>query len=380
MNAASALAGIPQRARPRRVGGYTLVEILIAMVLGLIVVAGLEQIYVSGRVVNRIIDNTGTLTENGRFAMEFFARDIRLAGYFSCGGAKAVLANALNEETFWTRLQGIDGYDGGTDIRAAEPLPDVFDALPDPLDGRDVLVLRYADLRRAMVVDAGGHDPGNDRFLFDTTHPFARGDVLVLNDAACHQTAVFQVMGAYNEPPVFYISYDPDATTAVPGNCTDNLAGEYDCDDPDRALAERQPADNFVDAEVTPLILRAFFVALQPADECTPSVDDCAAVSRCPTLYVMGTDVPGAVPVLRDVADLEITYGVDTDIVPHQMGSGDADVDAYLDAHEIRAQDVWHQVISVRIRLDLINADCRTVDFVTTTALRNSATGDLLTY
>jgi len=369
-------------ATPRswRTAGFTLVEILIAMFLGLLVVGALGQIYVSGRVVNRVIENSATLNENGRFAMEFFARDIRLAGYFACGGAKSMMADALSEETFWTRLQGIEGFDGGDLLIAADTLPDVFDALPPPLAGRDVFAVRYADLRRSMRISPGDLDLGNDRFLFDTTHPFVAGDVLVVNDAACHQAGVFQVMYAYNDSGNHSISYDPDATNADPGNCTDKLAGEYTCADPDRALKEANPVDNFVGGVLTPLTVRTFFVANRPADECTPTAIDCAAIAHCPTLYVAGTDVAGAVPVLPDVTDLEVTYGIDADIEAGQPASGDADVDAYLSAHEIRAQGLWHKVISMRIQLQLTNADCRRVDFVTTTALRNSAGGGLLAY
>jgi type IV pilus assembly protein PilW len=363
-----------------RAGGFSLVEILIGMTLGLLVVGALGQIYVGGRVVNHIIEDTATLNENGRFAMEFLNRDIRLAGYFACGGAKSRIANALDGETFWLRLQGIEGFDGGTDARAAEALPSVFDALPTPLDGRDLFVIRYADQRRVLRVTAGDLDLGNDRFVFDTTQPFAQGDVVVLNDAACHQASVFQVMDAYNADGYHAISYDPDSATVVPGNCTGKLAGEYACDDPDRSASERDPLDGFVGAELTPLVARTFFVAELPADDCTPTTSDCAAIAACPTLYLAGTDAPNGVPVLRDVTDMEVTYGIDADIDEDLVGSGDADVDAYLGAHEVNAQDRWHQVISVRIDLELTNADCNQVHFQTTTALRNSATGSLLAY
>ena len=365
----------------RRAGGFTLVEILIALVLGLLVVGALGQLYVGGRVVNRVIETSATMNEEGRFAMEFFARDIRLAGHFSCGGAKAKLANAVDGQTFWTILRGLDGYDGGEPSSiAAETLPSVFSDWPSPLPGRDILVLRYADLRRSMPVTTGDFELGNDRFRFDTTHPFAEGQILILNDASCVQTSVFQAVHAYNNDNDHSVSYDPDATTASPGNCTSHLAGEYDCTDPDRTFKERDPLDSFVNAELAPLTVRAFFVANQPTNQCTPTAEHCAAIANCPTLYVAGNDVPGAVPVLPDVTDLELTYGIDDDIERDQPGSGDADVDAYLRADQVRAGDLWHQVLSVRLHLELTNADCRTVEFDLTTALRNSATGALLSY
>lgn len=359
--------------------GFSLVELMIAMLLGLLVVGALGQIYVGSRDVNRIIANAVTLNENGRFAMELFTRDIRLAGYFSCGGAKSKVAHALRAETFWLRLEGITGFDGGGDAQSPDTLPSAFDTLPAPLAGTDVLVVRYADVRRGRIVRSGEMDIGNKRFVFASRHPFALGQVLIANDAACDQTSVFQVVSSINSGS-FIVSYDKNATTVSPGNCSNHLAGDYSCADADRTLRERDPADRFVNAQLTPLTARAYFVANLPSSECTPTAASCAALAQCPTLYTAGADVTGAVPVLRDVTDLEISYGIDSAVNENVPGSGDASVDFYLDATEVMAQGRWHQVISIKVDLSITNADCVQVDFVTTTALRNSPTGNLLAY
>ena len=106
---------VNKSAKQCKTSGFSLLELMIAMTLGLLVIAGLGQLYVGGRDANRIIDNTARLNDNGRFAGEFLARDLRLAGYFSCGGPKANVANAINAQTFWFKLQGIEGYDGEED-------------------------------------------------------------------------------------------------------------------------------------------------------------------------------------------------------------------------------------------------------------------------
>ncbi len=69
---------------------------MIALMLGLVVVGGLTQVYLGGRDANRIVDHTTALNDNGRFAMEFFSRDLRMAGYFTCGGNSAHIANAVD--------------------------------------------------------------------------------------------------------------------------------------------------------------------------------------------------------------------------------------------------------------------------------------------
>ena len=363
-----------------RHAGFSLVELMIAMMLGLLVVGALGQVYVGGRDVNRIITNAATLNESARFAMEFFTRDIRLAGYFSCGGAKSKVANALRNETFWLKIVGIEGFDGGDDVRAADTLPSEFSTLPTPLAGTDVLAVRYADVRRGRIVGSGNMDLANNRFVFTTPPAYPLGQVLMVNDEACDQTSVFQVVGSQSTTASFVISYDKNATAVAPGNCTNKLAGDYACGDADLALAERDPTDRFVNAQLTPLTSRAYFVANLPRADCQPTTSTCAALANCPTLYTAGLDTAGAVAMLRDVTDLEVVYGIDDEVDRNSPGSGDASADRYLNAQEVTSQDRWHQVISVQIQLEITNADCKAMDFVTTTALRNSPTGSLLAY
>jgi type IV pilus assembly protein PilW len=359
--------------------GFSLVELMIAMTLGLLVVGALTQVYLGGRDVNRIISHAATLNENGRFAMEFFSRDIRLAGYFSCGGAKSDVANALNHETFWFQLAGLEGFDGGETGRAADVLPEIFDSLPTPLPLSDVLVVRYADARRTLLVGTNALDLANKRIKFNQRHPFALGQVAIVNDAACSQTSVFQVVAVGNSAGTgYFISYDKDIDDVEPGNCTNDLAGDYACGDSNRELEERAPADGFRNAQITPLNARAFFIANLPSQQCRPTAVNCPAIANCPTLFTAGADTDGAVPILRDVTDMQILYGIDTNVDEAEPGSGDASVDMYLNAQEVSGQNRWHQVISIKVNIEITSADCVEVPFETTTALRNSTTGTLL--
>ena len=76
--------------------GLTLVEILIALALGLVVVLVVGQIYLSGRQSYRTQTGFGSMQENGRFAMYFLQRDIRMAGFprvLGPGGTLPVVAS-----------------------------------------------------------------------------------------------------------------------------------------------------------------------------------------------------------------------------------------------------------------------------------------------
>lgn len=61
--------------------GFTLIELLIATTLGLIVSAGMLQIFTSNTRINASLANLSSLQETGQFAMEYLSRDIRAAGY-----------------------------------------------------------------------------------------------------------------------------------------------------------------------------------------------------------------------------------------------------------------------------------------------------------
>jgi len=65
----------------RRQHGLTLVELMIAMVLGLVLVAGAIQLLVSNKQSYRLQDSLSRLQENGRFAIQLLSDDIRMSGF-----------------------------------------------------------------------------------------------------------------------------------------------------------------------------------------------------------------------------------------------------------------------------------------------------------
>ncbi len=64
--------------------GMTLIEILVAMTLGAFLLTGVMQIFLNSKQTYRMQDNLSRMQENGRFAMEFIAREIRTADYKAC--------------------------------------------------------------------------------------------------------------------------------------------------------------------------------------------------------------------------------------------------------------------------------------------------------
>ncbi len=61
--------------------GLTLIELMVALVISLLILAGLFTVYQSNQRGNRFNDGLTRTQENGRFAVDFLARDIRQAAF-----------------------------------------------------------------------------------------------------------------------------------------------------------------------------------------------------------------------------------------------------------------------------------------------------------
>lgn len=63
--------------------GLTLVEIMVALVISLFLLAGLLQLFVGTRQSSRVQENLSRVQENGRFAIDYLGRIVRLTSYRS---------------------------------------------------------------------------------------------------------------------------------------------------------------------------------------------------------------------------------------------------------------------------------------------------------
>ncbi|WP_439887517.1 PilW family protein [Pseudomonas sp. MBLB4123] len=61
--------------------GFSIVELMVALVLGLLLMTGIIQVFLSSRQTYAANEAIGRMQENGRFALEFISRSARNAGY-----------------------------------------------------------------------------------------------------------------------------------------------------------------------------------------------------------------------------------------------------------------------------------------------------------
>jgi len=64
--------------------GLTLVELLVALAISAVILAGVVTLYVGSLGQSKLTSNLTSIQESGRFALDLISRDLRMAGYTGC--------------------------------------------------------------------------------------------------------------------------------------------------------------------------------------------------------------------------------------------------------------------------------------------------------
>lgn len=91
----------PLASSRRGARGVTLIELMVALVLGLIVAGAAMAVFLVNRQTYVATENLGRLQESARTAFEFMAKDIRAAGMIPCSNETA-LNNIVDSTEWWT--------------------------------------------------------------------------------------------------------------------------------------------------------------------------------------------------------------------------------------------------------------------------------------
>ena len=93
---------------PRSQRGFTLIELMISLVIGLLLSAAIVKIYADTSQIYKFQSAVSEVQENGRFASTFLRRAARLAGNFGCDASKPISGSTLSDADA-TNLQFFDG-------------------------------------------------------------------------------------------------------------------------------------------------------------------------------------------------------------------------------------------------------------------------------
>lgn len=279
--------------------GLSLVELLIAMGLGLVLMGGVIHVFLSSRTVFSTQQAISRVQESGRLAMEFIAEDTRMAGYMGClqRGTSPVI-DITNPDSFWENFEEpLRGY-------SASGLPGNINLNPAPLDGTDVLVIRSASgamhyLSEQNINNSLKVYPGsNQGVTIKSNEP-----VVV---SSCINARVFH-------PSAVSSSGTGGATTIT------HIGGWGE----GNGKAERFD----IGAEVIPVATTIYYVANNPANR--------------PALY-QKTGANPAVEVIEGIESMALTFGLDSD--------GNDIVDTYKAVASIQESE-WPNASSVRVEL-----------------------------
>lgn len=210
--------------RPKRAGqaGVTLIELMIAMVLGLLLILGLSNVYLAQRQSYRVNENLARMQDNARIAFELMARELREAGGNPCGTTRVanVLLGASGSHWLdWSR-GGLQGYEGNVVMTGVA----TGNGAGQRVAGTDAVTIRTASLNTGVIITE--HDEPSAQFKVNTqAHGFEDNAILMACDY--RQAAIFQVTSASSSNVT--IVHNTGNVSAGPGNCSEGLGFPTDC-------------------------------------------------------------------------------------------------------------------------------------------------------
>lgn len=345
--------------------GLSLVELMVALAIGLLLLLGLVEIFGASRAAFSAAEGSARNQENSRFALEFLRRDARMAGHMGCLnelGYQAMPdlmfnhnatpnATALTTAIWALRLDmPVEAYNyngtapGATYATTGSPAggvaewtPNLPPALVDistlALQGSDILVLRYLSSESVGLdglgvnVNSGSGAASIDAMTTDPAWtalaPFVEnGDMYAVTN--CQRLSLFQATSDPNANGLFNAQVSGLNTSAWTGSEVYGSSGSR--------LYQYQIA--------------VYFVALD--------------AGGLPALFVQRFDSAGAnllsnrSAIVDGVENLQLVFGVDS---ANAVAAGGRDdyADTYQSAADISAAAMnaaaWQRAISMRIGL-----------------------------
>ena len=155
--------------KPYQQGGFSIIELMIAITLGLLVMAGMSAVFVNSSQARSEIERNNRQIESGRYAMSILSDDLHMAGYLSSfdpyeliikpsspplGGVLPMISmpNPCNTSSlinsFFFHVQGIN----------SASVANIPNCLNDVKLGSDILVVRRVSSCVAGPITAAGCD------------------------------------------------------------------------------------------------------------------------------------------------------------------------------------------------------------------------------
>lgn len=338
-----------------RDAGFSLVELMVALLLGIILTSGIISVYITSKKTYSVNNALGTVQENGRFSFNFMEPQLRMAGFTGCAHNIGKLTNHLNggSDASLDLSKAVQGYEAnGTGIGATYTITsanlgaanDLTKWTPNlPADvgaaingsgfgaaiaGNDIIVLHEAASNGISLVspyqDSAGVfvSPADAGLL-------AVGEIAVMTD--CTKSDLFQITQANTSSG----RIDHSSASLTPGNTGSNWIDTFG------AGAQLLAYNSYV-----------YYVGV--------GIDGGPSLFR---VSLGSNTLNGAYGAPQElvpgVESMQILYGVDTDAdkIPNNFQTADT----------VDSGGNWANVVSVRIGL-LIRSDDSSTDQTPSTA------------
>ena len=298
--------------------GVALVELMVALTLGLVLFAGVGHLVVASSQSWALQEELRRVRENGRLALDILGQSISTAAYTGCP-AQAKLANTLLSETEsrqWMMHfdKGILGIPVGNQVRQQlDSKADSEAIITYRIDSDQALVVSNHNLATVTLTTTGGHD-------------YDRGDLLALTTADCSQVSLFSAGVGTGGTDVTH-----PAGSGTLANCTSLLQGNFSCH------SGVQDAGAISHAGSTLAAIESYAFYLRESNN-VPTL-----YRKLAGEYTSGSSI-SAEALVEGIERLSARYGLDSD--------GDGVVNQYLDASEILPfGSQWQSIVSVRLEL-----------------------------
>jgi len=271
--------------------GLTLVEILVALTIGLVVLTGVVGILIANRQTYRTSEALARMQENARFSFEILGRSLRVAGGNPCGATK--IANVLNNRStdWWANwnnaVRGFEGGNTGHDTDFPQP---IGTAPGQRIEGTDAAIVVSGSLDTGLLII--DHNPSSAQLKINTSdHGLQVGDIVMACDA--QQAAIFQITNA-NASNATIVHNEG---TGNPGNCSKQLGHPVDPNCGNTNPNPDPPEHNFeMNGIITKLSAHAWYIGANPRGS--------RSIYR---INLIGSS-PQIEEVVPDVHDLQIDY------------------------------------------------------------------------
>jgi len=288
--------------------GFSLVELMVSLVVGLILIYGVSEIYVNSKGTYNVNEEMSRMQENARFAFDLVVPTVRQAGYTGCVAINAKPPNDIRKtktpDFSATTIMAGNEYTGSS----WSPVLSVG------LNGKvlantDVLTIQSSVGCGAQLTGNMAVKNANVQISASNTCNFMAGDPVLISD--CSDSDLFTANNVSNGTVKVTVAHSSSTNT------TNFLSKLY-----------------LEDSELLKPTSTSYFIG--------------TGTSGLPALMRLDNFSAAAIPqeLVEGVESMQILYGVDTD------AAADGVVNRYVKANAIPiAGNDWDKVIAVRISL-----------------------------